>query len=120
MVVRRRLDVELVRRGLMSSQEMAQRAIDERRVLVGGALAERSARQVDAAEPIERWEGFRPKLETELKSPPLPSAEMVSSASPFPGGRAATGVDRLLAGERRRPRRQSSGVLARRPGLSSS
>ena len=53
MVVRRRLDVELVRRGLMSSQEMAQRAIDERRVLVGGALAERSARQVDAAEPIE-------------------------------------------------------------------
>ena len=53
MVVRRRLDVELVRRGLLSSREMAQRAIDERRVLVGGALAERSARQVDAAEPIE-------------------------------------------------------------------
>ena len=61
MVVRRRLDVELVRRGLLSSREMAQRAIDERRVLVGGALAERSARQVDAAEPIELV-GPRPRF----------------------------------------------------------
>ena len=51
--MRRRLDAELVRRGLFSSREKAQRAIVDRRVLVSGSVAERAARQVDAGEPIE-------------------------------------------------------------------
>jgi 23S rRNA (cytidine1920-2'-O)/16S rRNA (cytidine1409-2'-O)-methyltransferase len=50
--VRRRLDAELVRRKLFESREQAQAAIEQRRVLVNGAIAEKSARQVDAGEPI--------------------------------------------------------------------
>ena len=50
--MRRRLDAELVRRGLFSSREKAQQAIADHRVLVSGSVAERSARQVGPAEPI--------------------------------------------------------------------
>jgi 23S rRNA (cytidine1920-2'-O)/16S rRNA (cytidine1409-2'-O)-methyltransferase len=51
-VVRRRLDVELVRRGLVESRARAADAIAAGRVLVGGAPADRSARQVAASEAI--------------------------------------------------------------------
>ena len=51
--MRRRLDSELVRRGLFGSRELAQRAIDERRVLVGGVIAEKPARQVGPGEPLQ-------------------------------------------------------------------
>jgi 23S rRNA (cytidine1920-2'-O)/16S rRNA (cytidine1409-2'-O)-methyltransferase len=50
--VRRRLDVELVRRGLAPSQSRAAEAIDAGRVLVGGAPASTPARQVDGGEAI--------------------------------------------------------------------
>jgi 23S rRNA (cytidine1920-2'-O)/16S rRNA (cytidine1409-2'-O)-methyltransferase len=50
--VRRRLDVELVRRGLVPSRARAAVAIDAGRVLVGGAPATTAARQVDGGEPI--------------------------------------------------------------------
>jgi 23S rRNA (cytidine1920-2'-O)/16S rRNA (cytidine1409-2'-O)-methyltransferase len=50
--VRRRLDVELVRRGLVPSQTRAVEAIDAGRVLVGGAPASTAARQVDGGEAI--------------------------------------------------------------------
>lgn len=50
---RRRLDVELVRRGLASSRGDAQAAIAGGRVLVGGALAERASRLVAAGEAVE-------------------------------------------------------------------
>ncbi|HLF41016.1 MAG TPA: TlyA family rRNA (cytidine-2'-O)-methyltransferase [Acidimicrobiia bacterium] len=50
--MRRRLDVELVRRGLVESRTRAQQAIDAGRVLVSGARAERAGRLVEAAEPI--------------------------------------------------------------------
>jgi 23S rRNA (cytidine1920-2'-O)/16S rRNA (cytidine1409-2'-O)-methyltransferase len=50
--VRRRLDVELVRRGLVPSQTRAVEAIDAGRVLVGGAPASTAARQVDGGESI--------------------------------------------------------------------
>jgi 23S rRNA (cytidine1920-2'-O)/16S rRNA (cytidine1409-2'-O)-methyltransferase len=50
--VRRRLDVELVRRGLVPSQTRAVEAIDAGRVLVGGAPASTPARQVDGGEAI--------------------------------------------------------------------
>ena len=53
LMVRRRLDAELVRRGLAESRARAQQVIAQRRVTVSGALAEKAARQVDAAEPIE-------------------------------------------------------------------
>jgi 23S rRNA (cytidine1920-2'-O)/16S rRNA (cytidine1409-2'-O)-methyltransferase len=50
--VRRRLDVELVRRGLVESRARAADAIAAGRVLVGGAPADRAARQVSAEESI--------------------------------------------------------------------
>ena len=50
---RRRLDVELVRRGLVTSRQEAQSAVASGRVLVGGALAERASRLVAAGEPVE-------------------------------------------------------------------
>ncbi|HVC14324.1 MAG TPA: TlyA family RNA methyltransferase [Acidimicrobiales bacterium] len=50
---RRRLDVELVRRGLAASRQDARIAIEGGRVLVGGALAERASRLVSPGEPVE-------------------------------------------------------------------
>ena len=50
---RRRLDAELVRRELAESRSRAQELIGSRRVLVGGAVAEKAARQVDPGEAIE-------------------------------------------------------------------
>jgi len=49
---RRRLDAELVRRGLLPSRQQAQEAIDAGRVLVGGAPAAKAARLVAAGEPV--------------------------------------------------------------------
>jgi 23S rRNA (cytidine1920-2'-O)/16S rRNA (cytidine1409-2'-O)-methyltransferase len=43
---RRRLDADLVRRGLVSSRTEAQTLIDEHRVLVNGAVAEKASRQI--------------------------------------------------------------------------
>jgi 23S rRNA (cytidine1920-2'-O)/16S rRNA (cytidine1409-2'-O)-methyltransferase len=51
-MVRRRLDVELVRRGLVSSRARATAAVAEGRVTVSGAPAGSAARQVDEQEPI--------------------------------------------------------------------
>ncbi|MDA8074800.1 MAG: TlyA family RNA methyltransferase [Actinomycetota bacterium] len=50
---RRRLDVELVRRGLVASRQRALGAISSGRVLVGGAVAERASRLVAPGEPVE-------------------------------------------------------------------
>jgi 23S rRNA (cytidine1920-2'-O)/16S rRNA (cytidine1409-2'-O)-methyltransferase len=50
--VRRRLDVELVRRGLAPSRARAVEAITAGRVSVSGTPTTTAARQVDAAEPI--------------------------------------------------------------------
>lgn len=50
---RRRLDVDLVRRGLATTRQAAQDAISARRVLVGGSVALRASRLVAAAEPVE-------------------------------------------------------------------
>jgi 23S rRNA (cytidine1920-2'-O)/16S rRNA (cytidine1409-2'-O)-methyltransferase len=50
--VRRRLDAELVRRGLVPSRARAVEIIETGRVIVGGAPARSAASQVDAAEPI--------------------------------------------------------------------
>jgi 23S rRNA (cytidine1920-2'-O)/16S rRNA (cytidine1409-2'-O)-methyltransferase len=51
-VVRSRLDVELVRRGLVESRARAADAIERGRVLVGGAPADRAARQVSPSESV--------------------------------------------------------------------
>ena len=51
-MTRRRLDTELVRRGLFTSREHAQEAIAAGRVLVSGAPADKAARMVGAAEAI--------------------------------------------------------------------
>jgi len=51
-MVRRRLDAELVRRGLVPSRQQAQDAIGAGRVLVGGAPAAKAARLVAPGEPI--------------------------------------------------------------------
>jgi 23S rRNA (cytidine1920-2'-O)/16S rRNA (cytidine1409-2'-O)-methyltransferase len=50
---RRRLDAELVRRGLAASRERAQADIAAGRVLVGGAPAGKAARLVAAADAVE-------------------------------------------------------------------
>jgi len=54
---RRRLDTELVRRQLVASREAARRLIEQRAVIVNGAVAERAARAVlpgDALEVLRR------------------------------------------------------------------
>ena len=57
--MRRRLDQELVRRGLADSRTAAQALIDAGRVRVGGAPADKAARQVDAGDAVV-VEGDRP------------------------------------------------------------
>lgn len=49
---RRRLDAELVSRGLATSRQHAQDLIAERRVTVGGAPAHKATRQVSSAEAV--------------------------------------------------------------------
>jgi 23S rRNA (cytidine1920-2'-O)/16S rRNA (cytidine1409-2'-O)-methyltransferase len=49
---RRRLDLELVRRGLVASREQARAAIEAGRVTVGGAPATKAARLVGPGEPV--------------------------------------------------------------------
>jgi len=49
---RRRLDAELVRRGLASGRGEATQLIDDRRVLVNGAIADKPARQVAAGDQL--------------------------------------------------------------------
>lgn len=50
--MRRRLDAELVRRGMAGSRAAAHQLIDSGRVLVAGAPAGKAARQVAAGEPV--------------------------------------------------------------------
>jgi 23S rRNA (cytidine1920-2'-O)/16S rRNA (cytidine1409-2'-O)-methyltransferase len=50
---RRRLDLELVRRGLARSREEARAAIEAGRVLVAGTVAAKPARLVGPGEPVE-------------------------------------------------------------------
>jgi 23S rRNA (cytidine1920-2'-O)/16S rRNA (cytidine1409-2'-O)-methyltransferase len=50
--LRRRLDAELVRRGIVASRARAVEAVEEGRVRVGGAPVASAARLVGAAEPI--------------------------------------------------------------------
>jgi len=56
-MVRRRLDAELVRRGLAPSRSVAARLVDEGKVLVSGVVAEKPARLVDAGEPVLLLDG---------------------------------------------------------------
>lgn len=51
-MTRRRLDQELVRRGLAASRTDAQLLIEDGHVLVAGTVASKSARQTDAAESL--------------------------------------------------------------------
>ena len=52
MAPRRRLDAELVRRGLAPSRDAARAAVLDGRVLVGGAPAQKPDRLVAIADPI--------------------------------------------------------------------
>ena len=52
MATRRRLDRELVRRGLVPSREAASEAVAAGSVLVAGAVATKPSRMVDPAEPL--------------------------------------------------------------------
>src|SRR5579859_5400216 len=61
MGTRRRLDAELVRRGLARSREQAASLVTARRVLVGGQAAAKPATQVDAGDPITITEDSGPQ-----------------------------------------------------------
>ncbi len=50
--MRRRLDLELVRRGMAPSRDAAQTLIADGHVLVSGAIASKASRQVDDSEPV--------------------------------------------------------------------
>ena len=50
--MRRRLDAELVRRGIVESRTRARQLIEDGRVRVGGSVALKAARQVDAGESV--------------------------------------------------------------------
>jgi 23S rRNA (cytidine1920-2'-O)/16S rRNA (cytidine1409-2'-O)-methyltransferase len=52
MASRRRLDAELVRRSLATSRAEAQQLVEERRVLVNGAIAEKPTRQVAPSDQV--------------------------------------------------------------------
>lgn len=52
-MTRRRLDAELVRRGLARSREQAQELITSGKVAVRGAVAAKPATQIDDADPVE-------------------------------------------------------------------
>jgi len=52
MTGRRRLDLELVRRGLVASREQAQLAVAAGQVLVHGSVADKASRLVDRSEPL--------------------------------------------------------------------
>lgn len=52
MARRQRLDAELVRRSLVATRTDAARAIDEHRVLVNGAVADKASRQVHAGDAV--------------------------------------------------------------------
>ncbi|MDA8300961.1 MAG: TlyA family RNA methyltransferase [Actinomycetota bacterium] len=52
LAARRRLDVELVTRGLASSRSEAGALVAASRVLVAGAVAEKTSRQVSSSEPL--------------------------------------------------------------------
>lgn len=54
--MKRRLDIELVRRGLTQTRTEASALIDKRSVLVSGVLADKSSRLVGANEPIQLLE----------------------------------------------------------------
>ena len=60
-VLRRRLDTELVRRGLVSSRDRAQAEISAGRVMVRGVPATKAARMVDADDPVA-LQGPRPRF----------------------------------------------------------
>lgn len=59
-MARRRLDAELVRRHMFTSREVAQSAIADGRVFVGGVMATKPATQVDESAAIEVREGADP------------------------------------------------------------
>ena len=61
MTIRRRLDVELVRRGLAPSRTAAQAAIADHLVTVGGSLAGKPSHLVAPGEPVELL-GPRPRF----------------------------------------------------------
>lgn len=52
MAARRRLDAELLRRGLVPSRAVAQQLIDDDRVFVNGAVAAKASRQVSPGDAI--------------------------------------------------------------------
>ena len=51
-MARRRLDLEMVRRGLSDSREMAQLLIKSGKVLVSGSSALKPSSMVDASQPL--------------------------------------------------------------------
>ncbi|HLF99115.1 MAG TPA: S4 domain-containing protein, partial [Acidimicrobiia bacterium] len=53
MATRRRLDVEMVRRGFVETRAKAAAAIEEGHVLVSGTVAEKPSRLVALGDPIE-------------------------------------------------------------------
>lgn len=89
-MTRRRLDAELVRRGLVTSREQGRAAIEEGRVTVAGNTATKAASQVDDASAIE----LREVPESRYVS--RGAHKLIGALDAF--GVDVTGVDALDAG----------------------
>ncbi len=61
MAARRRLDAEMLRRGLVPSREQAAKLINDGKVLVDGAIADKPARQVSPSQDV-KLAGPRPRF----------------------------------------------------------
>ncbi len=89
-MTRRRLDAELVRRGLVTSREQGRAAIEEGRVTVAGNTATKAASQVDDASAIELREA------PESRYVSRGAHKLIGALDAF--GVDVTGVDALDAG----------------------
>jgi 23S rRNA (cytidine1920-2'-O)/16S rRNA (cytidine1409-2'-O)-methyltransferase len=124
--VRRRLDAELVRRGLARSREHAAELVGTGRVSVGGRRADKAATQVEAAAavlvtdpaPSDSWVGRGAgKLDGALSALAARGlAPQVAGRVCLDAGASTGGFTQMLLARGRRPSMRSTWATASSPG----